>query len=371
MNQGKQLILLIFNRSNLNIMKVKLQFKKALSFIIIGVVSTSVFAQTNVENFDYPASTLLTDVSIGFTEKTNTPSISVYSSGLEYSGLAVSAIGRAAHIAISEGGDPYGPERIARKPFFASSVSSGTVYMSFLANIKSTIGGDYNNFFIALSDFNSDRLRGRVMAKDDGAGKVMFGFTKGYSTDINWTSVLYDYNKTYLFVVKYEFVAGDNNDMASLFVFDQGVDGVPASEPLTPTLMANDGTGSDLANIKIIHLRQRKVESVVDGIALGTSWNDVIVETSLSVDTLSKNQNALKVFQSVDGKFLNVRVEGADLVGDYKVNIYNLRGQLIVSKYINNQNKFTIDTNNNLQKGIYIINIKGYKTNFNKKFIIQ
>ena len=93
------------------------------------------------------------DPSIGFTEKTNTPSIDVYSPGLEYSGLAVSGVGNAAHINISEDGDSdpqtFGPERIARKPFFASSVSSGTVYMSFLANIKTTIGGDFNNFFIA------------------------------------------------------------------------------------------------------------------------------------------------------------------------------------------------------------------------------
>ena len=159
------------------------------------------------------------------------PSISVVSPGLEYSGLAVSGIGNAAHINISEDGDTdpntYGPERIAKKPFFSSSVNSGTVYLSFLGNITTTIGGDFNNFFIAVSDYNSQSLRGRVMAKDDGSGNLIFGFTKGYSTDINWTTDLYNYNETYLFVVKYEFVAGDNNDVASLFIFEQGGDGVP------------------------------------------------------------------------------------------------------------------------------------------------
>jgi len=361
------------NKINLIIMKLTLQLKKALLFIIIGIVSTSLFAQTNVENFDYPASTLLTDPSIGFTEKTNTPSIDVYSPGLEYSGLAVSGVGNAAHINISEDGDSdpqtFGPERIARKPFFASSVSSGTVYMSFLANIKTTIGGDFNNFFIAVSDFNSDRLRGRVMAKDDGAGKVQFGFTKGFSSDINWTSDLYDYNKTYLFVVKYEFVAGSDNDVASLFVFDQGVDGVPASEPVTPTLTANEGTGSDLANIKIIHLRQRKVEAVVDGIALGTSWSDVIVDSSLSVNSTSKNQNSIKVYQ--EGNYINVIVDGTGLAGNTHVNIFNISGQLLINKNINNQNSFTIDTNNKLQNGIYILNIKGDNANYFKKFILN
>ncbi|TRX66069.1 T9SS type A sorting domain-containing protein [Carboxylicivirga sp. M1479] len=353
-------------------MKLNLQLKKMLSFIIIGVVSSAVFAQTNVENFDYPTSTLLTDASIGFTQKGDAPSINIYSPGLEYTGLAISGIGNAAHIAISEGGDPYGPERIARKPFFSSSVSSGTVYLSFLANIKSTIGGDFNNFFISVSDYDSNQLRGRVMAKDDGSGKVMFGFTKGYSTNINWTSELYDYNKTYFFVVKYEFVDGADNDIASLFVFEQEQDGVPVTEPQTASLTANDASGSDLANIKIVHLRQRKVEAIVDGVALGTSWGDVVVESkSTDINILSKDDVTLNVFQSNGDMSLNIEVNGAKLSGDYSVSIYNVNGQLITSELIHNQNKFTLDLNGKLQKGIYILNVIGYETKLTKKIMIR
>ena len=353
-------------------MKLKLKFKRIFTANIMLVVSTCLFAQTNVENFDYPESTLLTDASIGFTvQGSNSPSISVFSPGLEYSGLAVSGVGNAAHINISEDGDtdPYGPERIAKKPFFSSSVNSGTVYLSFLGNITTTIGGDFNNFFIAVSDYNSQRLRGRVMAKDDGSGNLIFGFTKGYSTDINWTTDLYNYNETYLFVVKYEFVAGDNNDVASLFIFEHSEDGVPLSEPSTPTLTPNDGSGSDLSNIKILHLRQRKVEAVVDGIALGTSWSDVIVDSSLSVNSTSKNQNSIKVYQ--EGNYINVIVDGTVLAGNTHVNIFNISGQLLINKNINNQNSFTIDTNNKLQNGIYILNIKGDNANYFKKFILN
>ncbi|TLX70589.1 T9SS type A sorting domain-containing protein [Labilibacter sediminis] len=356
-------------------MKLNLQLKKTLSLVVFGFVATAMFAQTNVENFDYPESTLLTDASIGFTQKGDAPSINIYSPGLEYTGLAVSGIGNAAHVAISEDGDEdpttYGPERIARKPFFSSSVSSGTVYLSFLANIKSTIGGDYNNFFIAVSDFNSDRLRGRVMAKDDGAGKVMFGFTKGYSTDINWTSELYEYGKTYFFVVKYEFVDGTNNDVTSLFVFEQEQDGVPASEPQTATLTANDASGSDVGNIKIVHLRQRKVEAVVDGIALGTSWSDVVVsDGTTDVNTMTANEAKLHVF-ALNGGTINVEIEGTELNGTFNVSIYNLNGQLIATELIQNQNKFSLDMDNKLQKGIYILNVKGNQTNLNTKFIIR
>lgn len=336
------------------------------------VVSTCIFAQTNVENFDYPESTLLTDASIGFEIKASTPSISVVSPGLEYSGLAVSGIGNAAHIKISEDDDgdsnTYGPERIAKKPFFSSSVNSGTVYLSFLGNIKTTIGGDYNNYFIAVSDYASVSLRGRVMAKDDGSGKVMFGFSKGYSTDINWTTDLYNYDETYLFVVKYEFVAGDNNDVASLFIFEQGGDGVPLTEPSTPTLTPNDGSGSDLTNIKILHLRQRKVEAAVDGLSLGMSWSDVLAET-LNLESFVTNQRSVKIFQAEDGNLV-VEVLGAHLDGDHMVSIFNLNGQLLLKQNTNNQNRFTLDIKSQLQKGVYILGINGSSVNYSKKFRI-
>ena len=106
-------------------MNINLHFKQVLSAITMIASFTCVFAQTNVENFDYPVSTLLTDASIGFEIKASTPSISVVSPGLEYSGLAVSGIGNAAHIAISEDTDEdpntYGAERIAmeRNLFFS------------------------------------------------------------------------------------------------------------------------------------------------------------------------------------------------------------------------------------------------------------
>ena len=357
-------------------MNINLHFKQVLTAITMIASFACVFAQTNVENFDYTESTLLTDASIGFEIKASTPSISVVSPGLEYSGLAVSGIGNAAHINISEDGDTdpntYGPERIAKKPFFSSSVNSGTVYLSFLGNIKTTIGGDYNNFFIAVSDYTSGDLRGRVMAKDDGSGNLMFGFTKGYSTDINWTTDLYNYDETYLFVVKYEFVAGDNNDVASLFIFEQGQDGVPLTEPSTPTLTPNDGSGSDLGNIKIIHLRQRKVEAVVDGLSIGTSWSDVVVEgQTQSIDELARNQMNVHITPSDDGKLLTIDVDKGELLGKNIVAVYNITGMRMITKEVNNQNTFTLDVSNALSKGIYILNIEGDKTNYSKKFLIE
>ena len=358
-------------------MNINLHFKQVLSAITMIASFTCVFAQTNVENFDYPVSTLLTDASIGFEIKASTPSISVVSPGLEYSGLAVSGIGNAAHIAISEDTDEdpntYGAERIAWREMFSQSVSSGTVYLSFIAKIQSTIGisNMFNNFFIAVSDPNRDKLRGRVMAKDDGSGNVMFGLTKGYSTTINWTTATYDYNKTYLFVVKYEFLTGgDSDDVASLFIFDAATDGVPTSEPTAADLTANDG--SDTPKIKIVHLRQRKVDAIVDGIIMGTSWSDVVVEgQTQSIDELARNQMNVHITPSDDGKLLTIDVDKGELLGKNIVAVYNIAGMRIITKEVNNQNTFTLDVNSALSKGIYILNIEGHKTNYSKKFLIE
>ena len=80
-------------------------------FLIVGLFSTLVIGQT-VENFEYTSGTLLT--ANGYGTKGDAPAVYVSNSGLEYSGLAVSGVGNAAHIEISEDGDgdssTYGPE---------------------------------------------------------------------------------------------------------------------------------------------------------------------------------------------------------------------------------------------------------------------
>ena len=94
-------------------MKQIFQTIKEMSFLIVGLFSTLVIGQT-VENFEYTSGTLLT--ANGYGTKGDTPAVYVSNSGLEYSGLAVSGVGNAAHIEVSANDtDPstYGGDRIA------------------------------------------------------------------------------------------------------------------------------------------------------------------------------------------------------------------------------------------------------------------
>ena len=72
---------------------------------------------------------------------------------------------------------------------------------------------------------------------------------------------------------------------------------------------------------------------------------------------------------SDDGKLLTIDVYRGELLGKNMVTVYNIAGMRMITKEVNNQNTFTLDANNALSKGIYILNIKGDKTNYSKKFI--
>ena len=356
-------------------MKQSLHILKRMSLLVLGLFSTLAMGQT-IENFEYTSGELLTEN--GYGSLGDAPAVYVTVSGLEYSGLAVSGVGKAAHIEISGGSSTvdgqtvnYGNERVAKRDMFSSSKSSGTIYLSFIAKIQSTIDSEdlAENFFISMSNYQGWGKRGRVYAKDNGSGKVMFGFTKGYSSP-NWATTPYEYNKTYLFVVKYQILDGDNNDVASLFIFDAATDGVPTSEPTAADLTASDG--GDPGNIKQVHLRQRKVDAIVDGLIMGTSWDDVVVEDQTnSIDDVAKNQMNVHINHSDDGKLLTIDVDRGELLGKNMVAVYNIAGMKMISKEVVNQNTFTLDVNNALSKGVYILNIKGDKTNYSKKFLIK
>ena len=121
-------------------MKQSLHILKRMSLLVLGLFSTLAMGQT-VENFEYTSGQLLTDN--GYGSLGDAPAVYVTDSGLEYSGLAVSGVGKAAHIEISEGSSNaspnYGNERIAKRDMFSSSKSSGTIYLSFIAKIQSTM----------------------------------------------------------------------------------------------------------------------------------------------------------------------------------------------------------------------------------------
>lgn len=242
---------------------------KKIFTLVLLFISLNTFSQLLVENFDYPVGTVLststspvTDWFVNSGVGTNSPS--VVSPGLTFAGYASSGIGNAVGLTTT-GEDIY--------KVLSSSVTSGTVYASVLINVSAAqSAGDY---FFHLSN-NSTTFQPRLFAKSSGSGYTI-GLSKGEaSTSASYTTTVYNFNQTYLVILKYQFnSASTTDDEVSLFVIESTI---PASEPVTPTIGPITSNTTDLALISRVCLRQGAAANaptvVVDGIRVATDWTN-------------------------------------------------------------------------------------------------
>ena len=254
--------------------------KKIVLFFCFTFLASSAFAQLYFqENFDYPAGDTNTLVSFGgwnvFSSTLNP--IKISTPGLNYDGYPLSGIGNAVKL------DTSGQD--ALKDFSGGNIDSianmnGAAYISFMVNVSTTKLGAY---VIAMCDSGSTTsFRARLYVKDS-LGFVRFGIAKSAAADTVtgvapannpsvWSQNNYNYNTTYLIVMKYAYIPGPNNDPVSLFVFSSGM---PSSEPV-PTLGPLTFASSDANKIGRVLLRQgentRGPRVNIDGIRVTTSW---------------------------------------------------------------------------------------------------
>jgi len=218
------------------------------------------------ENFSYPAGSLLT--ANGWTAHSGggTQPITVSSGGLTYSGYVDSGIGNAALV------DNNGEDD--NKTF--STQSSGTVYVAYMVNVTSIAAGYF--FHLGGTPIGTT-FRGKVFMD----ATSHFGISVGSNTG-TYSATTFTLGTTYLLVIKYEIVAGTNNDKVSLFIFSSGV---PATEPVTPTIgPLTDAAQSDI-NPGCVAIRQYSASEnlMVDGIRVGNAWSDIYANVILPPPT--------------------------------------------------------------------------------------
>jgi len=120
-------------------------------------------------------------------------------------------------------------------------------------------------------------FRARVfLKKDPSSTNYAFGIQFGSTLNAVYTPFSYTLGSTHLLVVKYTFVAGAANDIASLFV-DPPVD---CSEPGAPTVTTTDATQTDAANLDGVAIRQgssaNAASAQLDGIRVATTWIEAV-----------------------------------------------------------------------------------------------
>lgn len=274
-------------------MKRSLPLYTLLSVILFTALSLqSVYSQPLlVENFDYPAGTLLTDVGWTAHSGSGTNSVDVVVPGLTFTGYALSEIGGAALL------DNTGED--INKVY--ASQATGTLYVAFMVKIDAFASG----YFLHLGQTNMGSTYFARVYIAAGTGEAFkFGLSKSNESAVT-SSTEYSLGSTYLAVLKYNIIDGTTNDEISLYIIDGEI---PASEPATATIPAYTTSATDYSPGSI-GLRQFSSSQnfVIDGIRIGKSWEEAVT-TELSLE-----DNSPPIFTSGYPAVANIDATQADL----------------------------------------------------------
>ena len=208
--------------------------KKIYSLLFLIVTSVS-FGQLVTENFNYADGSVLT--ANGWTAHSGAGSNAVdvgTSNGLLYTGYNTTA-GNAAQL------DNTG-EDINKA--FSASVTTGTLYYSFLVNVSAAVEG----YFTHLG--NGTNFAARVYVKPSAnAGKINFGLSNTGTAAYAASPTDFDLNTTYLVIVKYDV---STTGAASIWIKSSGV---PATEAAAGTPECTT-SASGQSTIGAVYLRQ-------------------------------------------------------------------------------------------------------------------
>ncbi|MCX7861837.1 MAG: DUF5018 domain-containing protein [Bacteroidales bacterium] len=235
----------------------------SLFFILSGLFSQPLLLE---ENFDYAVGTMLVGTN-GWVEQ-GTSSINefqIIAGNLSYPSYASSGIGN--YLLINNTGED------AYKAFTAQN--TGTVYTAFLIRVTDAKSlGDY--FFAFQPSPGNTNFTGRFFIKKDATDALAFGISKGTETAV-YTGFNYALNTTYLVVIKYQMIAGNQNDEISVFVNPL----IPGAEP-NPIITTTGGTTTDPTALNTILLRQGSATNAptlyIDGIRVATTWAEAVKE---------------------------------------------------------------------------------------------
>ena len=230
----------------------------ALLFCIITTIS---FGQVLSDDFNYADNALLTANGWTAFNGAGTASVDVgVSNGLVYTGYSgttgftASAVGNAARL------DTTG-EDVNKN--FTTSVTSGSLYYSFLINVTDGTIGYFGGLLSSGTTFSN-----RVWVKPSTVtGKINFGLSNTGSAIFATTPTNFDLNTTYLIIVKYDVTTTGN---ASMWI---KATGVPATEVAAGTAELTV-TGTVPATASGFFLRQYATAQniTIDGIRIYSTW---------------------------------------------------------------------------------------------------
>ncbi|MBL7816209.1 MAG: T9SS type A sorting domain-containing protein [Saprospiraceae bacterium] len=257
---------------------------------LLFLVFSSTNAQLLSENFNFTGALTSNGWTAHSAGGTNT--INTSASGLSYTGYANSGIGNAADLVASG-------EDINKS--LSSSVTTGSVYLSFLIQVK-TVTTTTGNYVIGLYE-SATVFPLRIFVKSDGASGCNFGVSRG-SSAATYAATSYSLNTTYLITAKYTYDASATlNDIVSIYIHPVG--GATLTEPSSYSATnAGAGTGADAsaAGMGAVYLRQGTaadaITVTIDGIRVATDWGTAIPVELVSFKAQKQNQTTKLEWQT-------------------------------------------------------------------------
>lgn len=251
--------------------------KLYISLALLIFIFTVTKAQLLVENFSYTAaSAIVTQNSWAqrYASGTGGSAAVVSASGLTYSGYSGSGVGNALTLASTAGEDVY--------KNLSNSVTSGSVYVSFMLKVDFTIAST-GGFFLgcATSQVNSVQ-RTRIYIRTGSIGGTFnIGLAKNSGLTTTWAGTDYSIGTTYLIALKYNFNAGTTlDDTYSLWV-NPSVTGTEDPSPILTNV--SDAAVADLTSFGSIVLYQGGANGntsgtgvTIDGLKVSTSWAEIL-----------------------------------------------------------------------------------------------
>lgn len=174
-----------------------------------------------------------------------------------------------------------------------SAVTSGKLYAGAIINVNALKQGIISDYFFCFGDATASNMYARLYSKsvkDDDGNFIGFqlGIAKYSETNtyVRFTKDVYAPNTDYLVVIEYEFVDGEKNDIARLYVNPTKANNTPTLECVQDTTntggsAAGANSKKDASKISSIDLRQgtnTPKEVYIDEIKVATSWTELFEE---------------------------------------------------------------------------------------------
>lgn len=220
--------------------------------------------------------------------------IQVAEGSLSYPGYQNPGVGNKAYL-WSSGADDV-------RSFSSQAVTSGKVYLSAIINVEELSTDTTGDYFLSLGDHANNIYVGRLYSKSVKENDQWVGYKLGIAKNnesakyLHYSEEVFAPNTDVLVVIEYEFVAGEKNDVARLYIN-------PTKATIVPTVVicpdtvtgggveqgANAKPDAGAHGIFGVFMRQgynstAKVRSTpklyIDEIKVATAWADLFVEGS-------------------------------------------------------------------------------------------